>query len=107
MQHNYGSCNIVFDGYNICGTTKDQEHQRRTAGKKTSANIHVKSINIAHGDQEAFLCNENNKAQFVSLLAKRLFQSGNKVLICEEDADTKIAEIAIAIAKQNKTVTVM
>ena len=67
----------------------------------------MKGINIAHGDQEAFLCNENNKAQFVSLLAKGLFQSGNKVLICEEDSDTKIAEIAIAIAMQNKTVTVI
>ena len=32
-------CCLVFDGYNMIGSTKDHEHQRRTSNKKTSANV--------------------------------------------------------------------
>ena len=106
VQQDYGPCSIIFYG-KTGGVTKDQEHQRRISDKKTSENIEVKETNIAHNDQEPFLTNESNKSHFLSLLAEDLRQSGNKVVVCDEDADTKIAEVAVEIAKQHKIVSVM
>ena len=104
VQQHYGACSIVFDGY-TGGVTKDQEHQRRISGIKTSANIEVKETNIAHNDQEAYLANASNKSQFVSILAEDLRQSRNTFVVCDEYA--KIAEVAIETAKRHKIVTVV
>ena len=108
VRNQYGKCNIVFDGYESNeGSTKDQEHQRRIGWNKTSADIVVKTGNIAHGSQEAFLTNTKNKTQFVSLLTKHLQEEGNMGVICEEDADTQIAKVALELAVRNQNVTVV
>lgn len=60
VQQHYGPSNIVFDGYAAC-VTKDQEHQRSSSGKKTSANIAVNKTNISHKDQEALITSDNEE----------------------------------------------
>ena len=65
IRNRYGICHIVFDGYDG-PSTKDHEHLRRSG--TTSAYITVRKDSRCHKNQEAFLSNAENKAQFIGLL---------------------------------------
>ena len=106
VRKKYGECYIIFDGYSTSATTKGHEHQRRSTGK-TSADITIAEENRTHSDQEAFLANDRNKDQLVTLLTKYLRQSGNTVVNCLKDADTQIASQATDLASQRRPVTVV
>ena len=96
-------CCLVFDGYNMIGTTTEHEHQRITSNKKTSANVVRVSLPAAFINQNQFLLNNHNMYQFIKFLSMQLTQPGNQVTQCEEDADIVIVKQALGIAA---TVTV-
>ena len=98
----YKKCHIVFDGYDEIFTIKNHEHQRRSTHRKTSADV-----NRVCNDQDAFLSNDRNKSQFVSLVSKYLEQTGNTVVKCPDDADTQIVSQAITLATEGRDVTVV
>jgi hypothetical protein len=66
VRHKYGISTIVFDGYLNGPSTKEHEHVRR--GKFISADVQLRGSMAAHGPQQSFLSNEQNKSQFISLL---------------------------------------
>lgn len=84
----YGTCCIVFDGYKQGPSIKDHEHQRRV--KKSCADIQVVESMEAYVNQETFLTNEGNKAQFITLLSQYLECDGQTVFNSTGDADTMI-----------------
>ena len=57
--------------------------------------------------REDFLSNGHNKQQLISLLAKRLREEGHTVRECESDADTKIVDAALKVARLGQIVTVV
>ena len=61
----------------------------------------------AHKDQEAFFANDQNKSQFISLLAKHLEAIGHCIKISKDDADTLIVSSALEFAHNGQTVTVL
>ena len=101
----YGDCCIVFDGYKQGPSTKDHEHERRA--KKACADIQLIDSMEAHVNQETFLSNEGNKAQFISLLSRYLKSDGQIVHNSTGDADTMIAASALEIATEGKEVNVV
>jgi len=101
----YGNCCIVFDGYKQGPSTKDHEHERRA--KKACADIQLIDSMEAHVNQETFLSNEGNKAQFIFLLSRYLKSDGQIVHNSTGDADTMIAASALEIATEGKEVNVV
>ena len=75
----YGTCHIIFDGYQDGPSIKDHEHQRRV--KKACADIQLSAFMKAHVDQETFLSNEGNKSQFISLLSHYLESDGHSLYL--------------------------
>ena len=92
IKHNFGSVAvIVFDGYHA--STKDHEHQRRSASTgKISADVHVAENMCVHSSQQEFLANSHNKSNFIQLLSKHLEVNGFDVRQARDDADTEIAK---------------
>ena len=81
----------MFDGYEAGPTTKDHEHLRRSLKKRGVAEITFNKETKVKMNQEAFLSNEKNKAQFVKMLSEFLIEDGQMVRNCKEYADTEIA----------------
>ena len=48
--------------------------------------------------QDVFLANGANKSRFITVLSKNLRRTGNKVVECEEDADTHIVRCTLELA---------
>ena len=48
--------------------------------------------------QDVFLANGANKSRFITMLLKNLQRAGNKVVECQEDADTQIVRCALELA---------
>ena len=101
----YGQSCIVFDGYQQGPSIKDHEHQRRIG--KTCAEIQLKESLEAHNSQQAFLSNESNKSQFISLLTKYLKEDGQIVHNSTGDADTLIVKRALEFAINQDEVNVV
>jgi len=98
IRKHYGTCYVVFDGYDE-PSTKDHEHIRRSAGCKTSANITIIITHTAHNNQEAFLNNSNNKSQFISLLCEYLMRDNQHVHRSTGDADTLVISVSLQLAR--------
>ena len=60
-----------------------------------------------HEDQQAFLASHQNKAQFISLLAKHLELIGHCVKVSTRDADTVIVLSALECARKGQTAIVV
>ena len=105
IRKHYGTCHIVFDGYDGA-STKDHEHIRRSAGSKIAANINISINHTAHNNQEAFLNNIYNKKQFISLLCDYLKKDNQNVQICTGDADVLIVSVALKLARNGCKSTV-
>ena len=105
IKERFGTCCVVFDVYGKA-STKDEEHQRRRT-RKTSPKVTVNEGNVIYSNQDAFLANESNKAQLISLLEKYLISAHNTVEVCPEEADTQIVKRALEFSRQGKSVTVV
>ncbi|KAG1648968.1 hypothetical protein GQR58_029433 [Nymphon striatum] len=79
IKSKYGIGTIVFDGYMDGPSTKDHEHTRRSLNKRRCADVQ---------------CDLSTK-------------SGNKVIKCDEDADTEIVRCALYVAETGKKVNVV
>ena len=102
----YGNCCVVvFDGYGYGPSIKDHEHKQRVG--KTCADIQLVESIKAHEDQQAFLSNEKNKTQFISLLTAALKYDGHEVHNSTGDADTLIVETALKLSKEGNEVSVV
>ena len=66
----YGTCIIVFDGYNNGPSIKDHEQSR--GSDKMAENIKVERSLTAHKNQQQFLSNNNNKSELISFLSSYL-----------------------------------
>ena len=84
---------IVFDGYGGSPSTNDSEHRVRSL--KAAPHIAISSEMPVFGNQAAFLANERNKKQFVSMLINHLTICKHKVLQSDNDADTLIVNTAL------------
>ena len=100
----YHSC-IVYDGYEQGPSIKDQEHQRRIG--KTSGDIQLRESMEAHFSQEAFLSNQRNKSQFISLLCRYFEADAHVVHNSTGDADTMIVECALQFAIGGREVNIV
>ena len=105
VRSKYGQSCIVFDGYQQGPSIKDHEHQRRIG--KICADIQLKESLEAHNSQQAFLSNEKNKSQFISLLTKYLIEDGQIVHNSTGDADTLIVKCALEFAIRKNEVNVV
>ena len=56
--------------------------------------------------QDVFLAISVNKSRFITILLKNLQRTGNKVVECEEDADTHIVRCALELATTGVHVSV-
>ena len=101
----YGSCCIVFDGYDQGPSIKDHEHLRRV--QKKCADIQLAESMKASVDQQTFLSNMKNKSQFITLLSHYLKADGQIVNNSTGDADTMIVASALQFAVQGNTTTVV
>ena len=99
----YGTCTIIFDGYN--SSTKDQEHERRTNTKLTDVDLELQ--NEVQCKQSEFLSNRANKTQFIKRLSETLEAHGHMVRICNDDADTTIVQSAMEGAQNGQHTTVV
>ncbi|KAG1681501.1 hypothetical protein GQR58_011781 [Nymphon striatum] len=79
IKSKYGIGTIVFDGYMDGPSTKDHEHARRSLNKRRCADVQ---------------CDLSTK-------------SGNKVIKCDEDADTEIVRCALYVAETGRKVNVV
>ena len=98
VRKNYGTCNIVFDGYSEGPSTKDHEHVRRNASKRSNTEVHCNVTNKINIKQDVFLANNTNKSRFIDMLSSYLREAGNTVVGCKEDADTEIAKFYLFIS---------
>ena len=62
---------------------------------------------LAHNSQQAFLSNESNKSQFISLLTKYSKEDGQIVHNSTGDADTLIVKCALEFAINQDEVNVV
>ena len=98
----YGNCCIVLDGYKQGPSIKDHEHKRRV--RKACADIQLTESMEAHVNQETFLLNEGNKAQFITLLSHYLKSDAQIVHNSTGDADTMIVARALHMAMEGTEV---
>ena len=106
MSNNYGLCIVAFDGYGNGASTKDHEHRKRTKGI-LFPNIKTELKMIPYNNQNDFLSNDQNKAQFISFLANHLRGKGFTVHRSLNDADRLIVKCAIELAAVGNVRTVI
>ena len=94
----YGSCCIVFDGYDQGPSINDHEHLRRL--QKRCADIQLAESMTASVDQQTFLSNMKNKSQFITLLSHYLKADGHIVNNSTGDADTMIVASALQLLRK-------
>eukprot|EP00111_Clytia_hemisphaerica_P013776 TCONS_00040538-protein len=106
VRSNYGSCFIVFDGYNNPTSIKANEHQRRQKTHGSCPDIEIFPDNESKYNRERFLSNWKNKQQLIALITDSLRLNGQNVYVCEGDADTKIVSTALEVSKGEPTIVV-
>ena len=106
VKKKYTTCTIVFDGYSHGLSTKDHEHIRRSA-KQSNKEVHFTESTKCSIKQDVFLANSTNKSRFITMLSKNLRGAGNRVVECEEDADTQIVRCALELATTGVQVNVV
>ena len=90
VSSNYGKPHIIFDGYNIGPSTKeDSTHTRRTKGK-AGMKICFKENLPFRSKKDTFLTNADNKQNFIKLLGEYLSGKGCNVSNADGDADLLI-----------------
>jgi hypothetical protein len=57
--------------------------------------------------QDMFLSSSTNKSRFIEMLSVFLIDTGNKVVNCDEDADTEIVRCALDVALTGRRVNVV
>ena len=106
VRSNYGSCYIVFDGYNNPTSIKANEHQRRQKTHGSCPDIEIFPDNESKYNRERFLSNWKNKQQLIAFITDYLRLDGQNVHICEGDADTKIVSTALEVSNHETTTVV-
>lgn len=98
----FGHSSVVFDGYNTLPNIKDQEHMRWSLklGQVTPNREVNKDMKVI-GNQEAFLCNANNKAALINRLSDHLRLHDISVYHAADDADMLIVSVALQCATQS------
>ena len=96
-----GETRIVFDGYPMTPTTKDQTHAERTKGTGVGSQINFSSTTPLTVSKEVFLSNLTNKQAFINLLTDPFKENGITVICAENYADMLIATTAIDCSKTN------
>ena len=90
VSSNYGKPHIIFDGYNIGPSTKeDSTHTGRTKGK-AGMKICFKENLPFRSKKDTFLTNADNKQNFIKLLGEYLSGIGCNVSNADGDADLLI-----------------
>jgi len=106
VKSNFGSqVTVVFDGYDNGPSTKDHEHDRR-ANFNCAPQILVSEAHTIHSNQSAFLSNNVNKSQFITLLGQHLMSDGHRIIQSVADADTDIVQAAIRLATDTSVTVV-
>ena len=70
VKRNYGTCFVVFDGYDVSSSVKSNEHERRMNRNGSSPDVIIKVENEVPCSKERFLSNVTNKQQLISLLSE-------------------------------------
>ena len=99
VKSNYGSCFVVFDGYNNPTSIKSNEHQRRQKTHSSCPDIEIFPDNESKYNRERFLSNWKNKQQLIALITDSLRLNGQNVFVCQGDADTKIVSTVLDVSK--------
>ena len=102
----WGETLIVFDGYPMIPTTKDQTHTERTKGTGIGPKIHFSATTPLTVSKAVFLSNLTNKQAFINLLADRFRENEIDIICAEEDADLLIAKTAVDYSKIGPTVVI-
>ena len=106
VRANYGTCHVVFDGYNNPTSIKSNEHERRKKTQGSCPEVEIFEENESKYNRERFLSNWKNKEQLIALIAEFLTRDGQNVHICQGDADTKIVSTALELSKKEPTTVV-
>ena len=107
IRTSHGVSNIVFDGYNDKPSTKDHEHTRRSMNKRGCAEVKFDVSTKVTIKQDVFLSSNTNKSRFINMLSNYLIGASNKVIKCDEDADTEIVKCALNVAETGRRVNVV
>ncbi|KAG1705779.1 4-hydroxy-2-oxoglutarate aldolase, mitochondrial [Nymphon striatum] len=107
IKSKYGIGTIVFDGYMDGPFTKDHEHARRSLNKRRCADVQCDLSTKVNLKQDVFLSSITNKSRLIDMLSTYLIKSGNKVIKCDEDADTEIVRCALYVAETGRKVNVV
>ena len=100
MQKLGSAVDVVFDGYGLGPSVKDQEHARRAnKAAHIAPERHIDYDTKQLGQQEPFLANTVNKQSFIALLTDYLTTNGITVHVAEGGADVLIVSVALEHAK--------
>ncbi|KAK3931373.1 Glycerophosphodiester phosphodiesterase [Frankliniella fusca] len=104
----YGNgATVVFHGYPEGPTTKDQEHNLRSAAG-TSADLSSITPEMVVSDTQArFLSNGKNKSLLIEMLTVSLRSAGVSVFQARADADSLVVSKAIEIAGNDRNCVVV
>lgn len=100
----YGSCYVVFDGYNEEPSTKDVTHMRRNGS--SGVRIAFDSKSVLQTTKELFLKHLSNKHSFIQHFGAALEQSGHTVIYSRQDADVDIVMTAIALSEDHNVAVI-
>ena len=100
-----GETQIVFDGYSMTPTTKDQTHAERTT-IGVGPQIHFSATTPLTVSKAVFLSNLTNKQAFINLLTDTFRENVITAICAENDADLLIATTAIDCSKTNPTIVI-
>ena len=97
---------IVFDDYNNGPSTKDHEHERRSAGK-ISPLISIHPDIVFRSVKENFLANFENKKIFIKASKVFLEDKGIQCNQAKDDADTLIVKRALESSVDHSIINVV
>ena len=95
VRNSYGSCHVVFDGYET-STVKDHEHIRRSSQVKSKEIKFSKEMKVIV-KREDFRTKSKNKTLLISSLKPLLENDQQKITVSKADADTDIVRIALQV----------
>ncbi|KAE8742582.1 hypothetical protein FOCC_FOCC011876 [Frankliniella occidentalis] len=97
---------VVFDGYEVRWSTKDEEQKRRADSRQDCADVNVGDEKEVTYDREKFLSNKKNKSALIRLLRGHLHAAGITVKQADADADVPLAEEALLKGEDHATCSV-
>ena len=98
IRNRYGTCHVVFDGYDI-PSVKDHEHLRRST-RVSSKQISFTNEMRVLTKREDFLSNNKNKSLLISKLKPLLEKDNQNVTLSKTDAYTDIVRVALETKHQ-------